>query len=305
MTEHHTPLITIIQAAIETGATSAEVLKAARAQVPGVSTEEVFRLADSLADLGLVDRRLAPPTASMGRREMLKSLLAGTAAAGLAMAATRSAVAQADDTVLEVCEPEQAEFRAREENLKRRNLDRLRDRAQESETKAVYRQREQARKMPATATEERQKYQVQAAEENDKGRKVGREQYQKSASTEKDRKKQTTQYLLTGPAPVWIEIDGAEKLTGEVELSSIVASGDGCSSIRMDLMLSGFDANLQVREQIAVLQQRLGKEVAVTWGPFADEAYEGFVDDVQVSYTGYDEFGNKNAARVRLRLIEG
>lgn len=104
------------------------------------------------------------------------------------------------------------------------------------------------------------------------------------------RERLDARYAVSGPAPIWIDVDGLELIEAEVEQSSIDTSDDGSCTVTMDLRLDTLGKG-NVKEAVAQFSKLLpaayGKDspfLTVTWGVEGDQLFEGFLEKTLVAY---------------------
>ncbi|MCB9664143.1 MAG: hypothetical protein H6732_08505 [Alphaproteobacteria bacterium] len=260
-----------VRAALAEGLDTQGVLAAARTLDPELGLEEVLRLADELADTGAVARRLAPPTDALGRRDLLRGILAGSAAAaGVAVAVSVPRMAAAAEPV---CAPE-VDFRVRERQIKVAAL------------KKVKAPTEQRIKAEATSEEDAKALRPKLQEERRKEMEAAHDKY-----VDERAHKGGARYRTTGPAPLWILPEVGDEVLLEVEQSSIRADVEGSCTVVMDLRVDTLDGG-SLKEAVARVE-RLGADrgkaplLTVSWGETGQEAFEGYLDSTATAYDAF------------------
>lgn len=278
-----------IRSALAAGHDARGVLAAARAVDADVSTEDVLRVTDALADRGEVAHRVAPPTDALDRRGLLRGFLASSAAvAGVAVAVTTPSLAGA---VEGVCSPELS-FRTREREVKREAFRKQQGNLEETAKGLGY------------SSEEYEKAKPRLKEERAKQFDETRVKY----TRERDNKG-GSRYAATGPAPLWVLPEVGDELMFEVERSSIKADVEGSCTVVMDLRVDTLDGG-NVKEPIALLERLApGKPGApsplltVSWGEEGEEAFQGYLDSTVAAYDAFLPDGTPVRAVIRATFL--
>lgn len=99
-----------------------------------------------------------------------------------------------------------------------------------------------------------------------------------------------SRYAESGPAPIWIDVNGLDLIEAEVELSSVDATDEKACTVTMDLRIDTLGKG-NVKEAVARITKLLppapGKDspfVTVTWGVDGDQAFDGYLDSALVAY---------------------